>query len=106
MRVIGLALAAVALYFTALTLWKFYHSDEERTWDRLLATAKDSATMLVSRLAIIFAGLLANLDDVVGTIGLDSLKGYIDSAFSSPKTTGVIIVLIIGLVMAARKRTL
>lgn len=103
---LGIALAVLATYFLVdvITRWK-----KETTltgWDRLLAAGRTSLTMLWGKVWMVLAGLVGNIYDVLDAIGLPGIKPYLEQVLGEPKAVGVAMVLVAGVMMIARSRTL
>lgn len=62
--------------------------------------------MLWGKITLILAGLIGNIDELVGTVGLSSIQDYLEKALSNPKAIGVAMAGVAVVLMIARKRTL
>ena len=106
LRILGLGLLLISLYYVGVTLWNYFKVDEPRTWDRLLATAKHSATLLWSRAVIIVTGIFVNLDEVTNQLGMTQVKEYLEQAGLNAKLVGGVITGIMLVTIFARRRSL
>lgn len=106
--IIGLIIGGVAAYFAVVTLWNYYQNpEEERGWPRLLEAAKGSATLLWSRFVIVIAGLVGNLEDLVGQLGMPQLKEYLAQLTgNNTKYVAAAVIGIMLLTIVARKRSI
>ena len=100
---VGFAIVAV---YVAYDIYSRYRTATGSTWDRLLAAAKDSATMLFGKFTIILAGIVGALNDFLDAIGQSQLKEYVDAALGNPKAVAGVMIGIAVVSMAARMRTL
>lgn len=104
--IISLGLVAVALYL----VWQVaarYRAAEGTVWERLLATAKDSATILFNKVVAVVALLVGGLGDVAEFAGQPELKTTIETYLGgNPKVLTVVLLIVATITIFARKRTL
>jgi hypothetical protein len=100
-----IGILAVAAYF-AYTVWDGYRDATGTTWQRLLAGARSSATILWAKFCLVLAGLTGNLDTAADLLGQPDMKQYINAAIGNPKTVAIIMVVIPLVSILARRRTL
>jgi len=101
---IVVALVALALY-TAFDLYRRYRMTPGSPWQRLVAAARDSATILWQRFVIIVTGLVGSLGEVADWFNEPALKDAIQAALQ-PEYVAIFTVLVAFITIAARKRTL
>jgi hypothetical protein len=102
---IGLGSLALAAYFIADT-YRRYRAASGAIWDRLLSSAKDSATMLMTKLSVVLAAIVANIGDAADFVGLPSIREYAEKLLASPKSVAVTMLAMALIIAIARKRTL
>jgi hypothetical protein len=103
--IVSLGLGALALYI----IWQVvsaYRSATGTTWQRLLATGKQSATILWGKFSVVIAGLAGFLGDFADTLGAPGVKDTIQNALAKPVYVALFVVGISLVSMLARKRTL
>ncbi len=103
--IIGLGFAALALYIVVVNYLE-YRKTSGSTWDRLLDTARNSATILWSKFCILLAGIVGSLDSIADLAGMPELKTFIDNWLGNPKVIAGVMLALSLVTFAARKRTL
>jgi len=103
--VFQLGIVGLAGYF-GYTVYKGYRSATGTVWQRLLAGARSSATMLWGKFAIALAAVVANLDHIADALGQPDAKQYIQDALGNPKAVAGVMLVITAISMWARMRTL
>jgi|GEM_PF-6648267 hypothetical protein len=103
--VFDFGLAALAAYFV-FNVYAGYRAATGTVWQRLLAGARNSATMLWSKFCIILAAVVANLDQIADAIGQPEAKQYIADILGNPKAVAGVMLAITAVTMIARARTL
>jgi hypothetical protein len=103
----ALGLGALALYVGVMVYWQWLKEKDKTGWERLRATAQDSATILWSKFAMVVAGLVGDLDDIAGMLGASpDLQQKITDIFGSPKIVATALVVFAVGAVIARKRSL
>jgi len=97
--------AALAIWI-AYGLWDGYRKAEGTTWQRLLSTARNSATMLWQKFCLLLAGLVGSLDSLADLAGLPEVKTYIELALGNPKVVAGVMVAVAVITLKARARTM
>jgi hypothetical protein len=98
-------LLAVAVW-VAWTCIQVYATETGTFWERMLKTARDSATLLWARFCMLVAGVVANIDTAADFLGVPELKPFIDTWLGSPKIIAGVMLLVSMITIAARKRTM
>jgi hypothetical protein len=99
-----IGILAVAAYF-AYTVYDGYRDATGTTWQRLLAGARNSATILWAKICLISAGIAGNLDTLADLLGQPDMKQYIAEA-TGPKTLAIVMLVMAGVSFLARLRRL
>jgi len=102
---ISLAFLAVIIY-VAWNVYSQYRKAQGSVWERLLASARDSATMLWGKFVIVVAGLVANLDPIAQWIGGPSAEQFLNTYIGDPKILAAALLGVSLVSMWARLRTL
>jgi hypothetical protein len=100
-----IGILAVAAYF-AYTVYDGYRDATGTTWQRLLAGARSSATILWAKFCLILAGLVGNLDTLADALGQPEMKQYIADALGNPKAVAIVMLVISTVSFLARLRRL
>lgn len=99
-----LFLAIIA--YVGVTNYLQYRKEVGTTWQRLLATAKDSATILWSKFCILVAAVAGEADNLADFLGAPEAKDFINNWIGNPKVISAIMVAIALITIKARGRTL
>jgi hypothetical protein len=103
----AIALAGVSfIAYFVYTTWSGYKAATGTVWQRLLASSRDSATMLWSKFCLALSAVVANLDTIADALGQPEAKQYIQDLFSNPKVVAGILGGVMLLNMLARLRSL
>jgi len=97
-------LAIVA--FVAWNVYSQYRKAQGTVWERLLASARNSATMLWGKFSIAVAGIIANLDPIATWIGGPDAANFLNTYIGNPKILAAVMLVISMISMWARTRTL
>lgn len=97
---------AALTYVVGVFAYRYYKhsSDADTTWHKMLAAAKDSATILWSQFCIALAAVVYQLDTFADFIGSPELKAWINTIFGNPKVVTAIGVVIAFITIYARTR--
>lgn len=101
----SLGLLAVMLWI-GWTFIKVYATETGSTFERLLKSARSSATILWAKFCMLVAGIVANLDAAADFLGVPELKSFIDTWLGNPRVIAGVMLLISVISISARKRTL
>lgn len=98
---------AILLYVivTFALQYRKHSADADTIWRKLVAAAKDSATILWSQFCIAAAAIVYQLDAFADFIGAPELKTYINTIFGNPKVVAAIGVGIAFITIWARTRS-
>ncbi len=99
------ALIAIIAYI-GVTTYLQYRKEVGTTWQRLLATAKDSATILWSKFCILVAAIAGEMDTIATALGAPQVGDFINTWFGNPKVISGIMLAIALITIKARTRTL
>lgn len=102
---VSLAFACVAIYIAATMINAYRKHPELSGWERWLATARESATMLWAKFSLVIAGVVANLDTIFNAVGLPQVTEAINK-YADPKVAAAIIAVIALGAGLTRMRTL
>ena len=83
-----------------------YRKATGTTWERLLTSAKESATVLWGKFCMLLSGLIASLDSVADFFNMPELKTYIEMALGNPKVVAGVMLVLSAVSIYARRRTL
>ena len=103
--VVEATLAAIAVYYIVVTYMR-YRSGVGTQWERLIAAASNSATMLWSKFVLVLSAVVSQLDNVADFLGQPEMKGYIQTLIGNPKIIATVMALIAIVSMMSRARTL
>lgn len=103
--VFELGLAAIAAYFV-FNVYAGYRAATGSWWTRLLAGARNSATMLWAKFCVVLAAVVANLDHIADALGQPDAKEYIQVILGNPKAVAGVMLALTAVTMWARARTL
>lgn len=107
LHAIGIGFTIAMLAFAAYVVWvnySEYRKTTGTTWERLLATARNSATILWSRFCFVLAGIVAQLDNFTDLIGQPEMKDFINTWVGNPKVIAAIMLGIASITIYARTR--
>lgn len=103
---IDLMFAALAVYI-AVSVYLQYRKETGKTgFARWLATARDSATMLAGKFALVVTGIVSNLDVVFDSLGLPQVSDFINKTVSPTTAAATLTAIAVGGLMLGRMRTL
>ncbi|RZN13906.1 hypothetical protein [Bradyrhizobium sp. Leo121] len=83
---------------------KYYYLAEGSVWDRLLATAKYSATVLWSMIVALGASILAGISYLAEALNLPDVKAWV--TMLPAEWVGFVVAAIMGLTVVSRLRSL
>lgn len=94
-----------ALGYIAVTFWLQYRQEPVGSmWQKALAAARDSATILWTRFCAALALVVYQLDNLADLVGLPEAKNFIDTWAGNPKAISGIMLLISLITFIARTR--
>lgn len=102
--IFALALLGFVLWF-GLVFFMDYRAATGTTWQRLLAAARQSATVLWSKFVMLVSLLIAGLDQIADWLGQPELADKIQAVLN-PKLVPFYLIGIAVITIWARKRTL
>lgn len=102
--IIAFALAA-ALAYVAWRIVTRYSAATGTAWERLLATARDSATVLWQYFVVAIGAAIANLGAAAELLNMPEVKGFLQASLQ-PEYVGAAFAAIAVVTIVARLRTL
>lgn len=109
MHTLGIIFSIAMLAFAAYVAWTVYsqyRKETGTTWNRLLATAEHSATILWSKFCYVLAGIVGQLDNIADFFNAPEAKDFINTWIGNPKLIAGIMLAMAFITIMARKRTL
>lgn len=103
--IFSLSILAFAGY-VGWTVYSDYRTEVGTRWQRLLATAQHSATLLWSKFCIVIAAVTAQIDNVADLLGAPEAKDFINAYVGNPKIIAALMLVMATVTIVARKRTL
>lgn len=103
--IVALGLLSLAMYIVwqAVSAWR---AASGSVWQRLLASAKDSATILWAKFVSLIASLAGLAGEFADAVGAPGVKEQVQSALGNPVYVALFLVGVSFISIAARKRTL
>lgn len=91
--------------YVAYTFYSQYNKENAPTvWQRLLWTARDSATILWSKFVFVLSAVVAQLDNFADLLGLPELKDFINKWIGNPQVISGVMLAIAAITIYARTR--
>ena len=110
MHMLGLLFSLALLALVGYGGWTFYkdYKDEKvgSVWQRAVAAAQHSATMLWQKFCIVVAAVVAQLDNLADLFNAPEAKDFINTWLGNPKLIAAIMLAMATITIVARKRTL
>ena len=103
--IVEATLAAIAVYYIVAT-YLHYRKGVGTQWERLIAAARNSATMLWSKFVLVLSAIVSQLDNLADLLGQPDMKTYIQTLIGNPKIVAVVMAMIAIISMISRARTL
>lgn len=103
--IFALALVGVFAYL-AITVYIQYRAATGPLWQRALAAAQNSATILWAKFGMLLAALVGAIGDIGDLFGDPNIRGYAETFLGNPKVVAGILLAFSLVTVAARKRTL
>lgn len=88
------------------SIYRGYRAATGNTWERLIAAAKDSATILWARFVAIIASVVGVIGDAGNLFGLPQVQPFVEQWLSNPKVIAAVLLGVSLITELARKRTL
>jgi hypothetical protein len=103
-RFIFLGSVLALIGFVCWTVYSQYRLTTGTVFQRLLAGARNSATILWSKFVAVIALITMQLDNVADLLGSPELKEFINQWVGNPKTIAAVMLIISGVTIYARLR--
>lgn len=103
--IITITFVALVVYIVADT-YRRYRVAQGTVWERLLLSARNSATVLWGNFVMAVAALVGIIGDAGDAIGVPQVRDYAQEILGNPKFVAGIMLAISAISVLARKRTL